>query len=495
METLLLVVRLILVGIFALAGIGKLLDLEGSKKAVRDFGVPEILAKPFAVLLPIAELVVAALLLFVQTSWFGAIGATGLLLIFIGGMIVQMIKGNAPDCHCFGQIHSEPVSARSLIRNAVFAILSLFLVVSGKENQGLSLFSPTSDFSEGGVMQIIIGLAMVALLAAVVYFLKKISEQQTQIMRRIEILELTASEGVRAIERQDVEHPESGLPIGAPAPAFALPDLSGKNVSFENLLVKNKPTLFFYVSPTCGPCAALLPDIEKWQDEMKDKLSFVFISSGKVKDNAEKFGGKNFKQVLLQKDKEVAELFGAQWTPTAWLVNSDGTIASRPAAGDAAIRKMIDSIKAEISDKDTLYIANGNGHKSPLLGKEFPEFSLEDATGNQVNTDDLKGKKTLVAFWSLGCGFCSKMLDDLREWNHTKGQDEPDLFLLSSGDKEENLELDLRGTIVLDNDRNISKQIGMDGTPSAVLVNEEGKVVSEVAVGAEQIWKLIGKRK
>jgi peroxiredoxin len=495
METLLLVVRLILVGIFALAGIGKLLDLQGSKKAVRDFGVPEILVKPVAVLLPIAEIAVALLLLFVQTSWYGAIGAAALLAVFIGGMTIQMIKGNAPDCHCFGQIHSEPVSSKSLIRNAVFAILALFLVASGRENQGLGILESSNDFSEGNVMQIIIGLAVVALLAAAVYFLRKISEQQTQIMRRIEILELTASEGVKAIEKQDVAHPESGLLIGSPAPDFVLPDLNGKNVSFENLLVKNKPVLFFYVSPSCGPCSALLPDIEKWQDELKDKLNFVLISSGKAKENAEKFGGKTFKQVLLQKDKEVTDLFGAQWTPTAWLVNPDGTIASRPAAGDAAIKKLIDTVKAEIAEKDLLYIANGNGSKSPLLGKELPEFSLEDISGNSVTTGDLRGKKTLVTYWSLGCGFCTKMLDELREWDKARGQDEPDLLLLSSGNKEENQEMDLKGTVVLDDKREVAKQIGMSGTPSAVLVNEEGKVVSEIAVGSEQIWKLIGKRK
>ena len=45
MEVMMLLVRLFLVGIFALAGIGKLLDLPGSEKAVKDFGVPEDLAR------------------------------------------------------------------------------------------------------------------------------------------------------------------------------------------------------------------------------------------------------------------------------------------------------------------------------------------------------------------------------------------------------------------------------------------------------------------
>jgi peroxiredoxin/uncharacterized membrane protein YphA (DoxX/SURF4 family) len=495
MELFLLIVRIVLAAIFALAGVGKLLDLKGSKKAVQDFGVPENLAKPFGVVLPLAEILISVLLLFVQTSWLGAIGAVLLLAIFIGGMIVQMIKGNAPDCHCFGQIHSEPVSAKSLLRNAVFAILALFLVVSGKENQGLSLFSSSDTVEEGNFMQFIFGLTIIGLLGGVVYLLKQISDQQLQIMRRIEILELTATDGGKSVERENVSQPEKGLLIGMPAPDFELPDLDGKNVSFENLSAAKKPILFFFVSPTCNPCGALLPEIETWQEQLKDKFKFVFISNGKAKDNAEKLGGKTLKQVLLQKDREVAEQFGALWTPAALLVNSDGTIASHVAAGDTAIRELIEKIKTESAEKDIFYLTNGKEKNSPNLGEDVPEFSLEDVSGNAVSSKDLRGKKTLLTYWSIGCGYCTQMLEELRDWDKTKGQDEPNLLLLSSGDKEKNLELDLQSPIVLDDERKVAQKLGMNGTPSAVLINENGKIISEVAVGAQQIWALIGKRK
>ncbi len=56
-------------------------------------------------------------------------------------------------------------------------------------------------------MTFILGLATVGLLAATVFYLKKISEQQTQIMRRMEILELTALEGGKEVHREEVAHP------------------------------------------------------------------------------------------------------------------------------------------------------------------------------------------------------------------------------------------------------------------------------------------------
>jgi peroxiredoxin/uncharacterized membrane protein YphA (DoxX/SURF4 family) len=485
MEVLLLLIRIFLFAIFAIAGVGKLLDLKGAEKAVKDFGTPEEFAKTFAIALPFAEIVFAFCFLFVDFAWFGALGALLLLLTFIGGMIYQMAQGNAPDCHCFGAIHSEPVSKKSLLRNVIFAILALFLVAQGSENQGLNIWDLANDMA----LQLFLGLAVIALLGAAVYFLRKISEQQNQIMRRIEILELTATEGGKTVEREEVKDPNEGLPIGAPAPDFALPDLNGKTVAFEHLLAKRKPVLFFFVSPTCNPCAALLPEIERWQTELKGKLDFVFISSGKAKENAEKFGGDTFKQVLLQKDREVAEMFGAQWTPTAVLVNADGAIASAPAAGDAAIRALVEKIKNEPEIK---FVANGNGGK---IGEDFPEFVLPAANGDEFQASKIRGRRTLVTYWSVGCGFCTQMLEDLREWDKTRGADEPELLLLSSGEAEKNLELNLKSPIVLDDKLEISKKLGMTGTPSAVLVDENGKIVSEVAVGAPRIWALLGKKK
>ncbi len=488
MDVILLFIRIFLAAIFAVAGIGKLLDLEGSEKAVKAFGTPDELAKFFAIALPLAEIVFAVCLLFTSTSWLGAIGATILLLSFIGGMIWQIAQGNAPDCHCFGAIHSEPVSKKSLIRNIFFAILAFLLVAQGREDQGIGFTELTNEMA----IQLIIGLATVALLGAVVYFLKKINEQQMQIIRRIELLEIISHEGGREVEREDVTHPHEGLPIGAPAPDFSAKDLTGRIVSFENFLVNQNPLLLLFVSPSCNPCQSLLPEIEEWQNELKEKVNFVFISRGKEKENAEKFGGGAFKHILIQKENEIAESFKAVWTPTAVLISADGNIASPLAAGDTAIRSLIEKIKFLPDDAEHFFVTNG---KPTNIGENLPEFSVENLEGKSVSPNNLIGKRTLLAYWSLNCGWCEKMLDDLREWDNTRGADEPELLLLSSGEAEKHRELGLRGAIILDEDKKISEKLGMEVTPSAVLVNEKGKIISEIAVGADNIFALIGKRK
>lgn len=497
MEIILLLFRIVLFGIFVVAGAGKLLDLEGSEKAVKDFGAPAELAKTLAVALPLAEIVFAVCLLFVETSWLGAIGALILLLTFIGGILVQMAQGKAPDCHCFGVIHSEPVSKKILIRNIIFGILAFFLILSGKDNQGLSLFDSTNNNSEGNFMSFILALATVGLLAAVVFYLKKISEQQAQIMRRIEIFEISSFESGGEIKREGVTQPQGGLLIGTLSPDFSLPDINDKIVASAQLFAHAKPILFLFVSPNCIPCASLLPEIEAWQDELKGKLEFVFVSSGKAEENLKKFAGSNLKQILLQKDREVALSFGAQWTPAVVLVNADGTVASKLAVGDQQIRQLIEKIKAEIDTSKVLLIAgtNGDDAQKPKLGMNLPEFSLNDVFDKNITSQSVLGKKTLITFWSTTCGFCVQMLDDLREWDKTKGMDEPNLLVLSEGEPEQHTTYDLKSSIVLDIGRKVSNELGMQGTPSAVLINEEGKIVSETAVGAEQIWTLLGKRK
>ena len=59
MEVALLVARLLLAGVFLVAGVAKLADRAGSRQAIVDFGLPARLATPLGIVLPLAELAVA----------------------------------------------------------------------------------------------------------------------------------------------------------------------------------------------------------------------------------------------------------------------------------------------------------------------------------------------------------------------------------------------------------------------------------------------------
>lgn len=488
MEILFLVLRLALATVFGVAAFGKLADREGSEKALNDFGVPKSLIPASVYLLPISEIAVAITLLFVEVSWFGAIGAAGLFAVFTSGMIYQLAKGNAPDCHCFGQIHSEPVGMTGILRNVALLAIAVVLIVAGRANQGVNLTSTNQD-----VMEFVIGIAVIGLLAAVVYFLKKISEQQVQIMRRIELMELVSQEGGE-VAREEVTHPHEGLPIGGHFPDFELLDVNANTVSLATLKEQGTPTLFFFVSPTCNPCKALIPEIDQWRKELMGKVNFVFVSNGKAQDNIDKFGNDPMRPILLQKQRELAEAVKAQWTPTVILMDANGRVASHPTAGDNAIRSLIEQLKSEDLDREFTYFARVHDHDHNKIGESVPDFSIQDIKGQVIDSDYFKGKQTLVTFWSTTCQFCSSMMEELQVWDKTKGEDAPDLVLFSEGDKETHEQFQLNSPVILDEGYKTAAGFGMFGTPSAVLVNEEGKIISETAVGAANIWSLVGKK-
>lgn len=59
MDAALLVGRLFLASVFAIAAIAKLFDLKGSKKAITDFGLWDWAAGPLGIALPVVELAIA----------------------------------------------------------------------------------------------------------------------------------------------------------------------------------------------------------------------------------------------------------------------------------------------------------------------------------------------------------------------------------------------------------------------------------------------------
>ncbi len=358
MDSVLLIIRLFLFTVFALAAVGKFLDPKGSEKAVKDFGTPPEFAKLFSIALPFAEIVFAFCFLFVSLSWLGAIGGLILLLTFTGGMLWQMAQGNAPDCHCFGQIHSEPIGRKSLVRNIILALLALFLIAQGRDSQGYSL-------TDGGssTMQLILIFLVFALIAVAIFYLNKVLENQKEILRRIDLLEVLSREGV-PLERSDAGSPHDGLPIGAPFPSFELTDTSNRSASLSTVLKNGLPSLLLFVSPTCEPCKALLPELERWEAELGDRVNFILFSSGTSEANAEKFAVFS-DEVILDENRKIAESVHARWTPTAIFVRADGTIGSHPAAGDVAIRRLVDSIREGDSTRPNFFVALSNNGAGP----------------------------------------------------------------------------------------------------------------------------------
>src|SRR5215217_7631396 len=195
MDAALLIARLVLGAVFTLAGVAKLSDLKGSRGAIIEFGVPSAIAAPLGLVLPLAELAVAASLLPVSTAWWGALGALALLSVFVAGISINLARGRTPECHCFGQLHSAPAGWKTLARNGVLAAVAGFVLWEGYEGgAGPSAVAWLGALSTAQLLGLLGGALMLALLAGQWWFLVHLLRQNGRLLVRLETLEATLTE-------------------------------------------------------------------------------------------------------------------------------------------------------------------------------------------------------------------------------------------------------------------------------------------------------------
>ena len=305
--------------------------------------------------------------------------------------------------------------------------------------------------------------------------------------------------------------PPLGLPVGSTAPTFNLSGLYGETLTLESLRASGKPVVLLFSDPNCGPCTAMLPEIGRWQKEHSEKLTISLVSRGDTEENRTKTTEHGLQNVLLQEDREVSGAYQANGTPSAVLVQPDGKIGSPVVGGAEAIRALLAHAVGEHAQLPMQPQAQGepcpncgkvhpttNGDaqhtlpQGPEVGESAPEIELEDLEGETIELEDFRDEEVLILFWNPGCGFCQQMLPDLKQWEQSRPEGAPKLLVVSAGTKEANEEMGLTSPVLLDHQFATGRAFGASGTPSAVLVDKEGKVASEVAVGAPAVLELAG---
>jgi peroxiredoxin/uncharacterized membrane protein YphA (DoxX/SURF4 family) len=307
-----LVLRLAVAAVFVTAAAGKAMDLAGSRQALSDFGFTPRLAALGGPALPVLEALIAVALVVTSTARWGAIAALVLLGGFMVGIARLLRAGRAPDCHCFGQIHSEPVGASTLIRNAVLAAAALVVAIGAP---GRSLGS----FDSEGLALLLTGMATVALAFAV---------------------GLLAREN-RELRKRPQRRRRSGLPAGTPAPQFRLPDVRGGEVTLAEHLDAGRPVVVAFVSPSCDPCKALLPDLARWQRTLSEAVAVLAVSDGGMEANLALADETGMDSLLVAQRARVSAQYEVAATPSAVLVDGDGTIATAAAVGGPAIEALL----------------------------------------------------------------------------------------------------------------------------------------------------------
>jgi peroxiredoxin len=373
------------------------------------------------------------------------------------------------------------------------------------------------------VLNIALTLGFVAL-AACSWLGWQLLRQNGRVLLRLDDLEKRLDE----LEFGE-EQKSAGLPLGAPAPDFELPDLTGGRKALVQF--RGQAALVIFFNPACGFCrelalglAGLLNAECRLQNaEVQRAVAgngnsaarplLVIISTGDAEANRQLFDEHKVScPVLLQKETEVAATYRANGTPSGYLISPDGKIASELALGAEALLALAagKSVPKSETGRPSAPKAQSNGRvnrfrdrslaRSRLkrdgleTGTAAPNFRLPRLDGQgDLSLEQLRGRRVLLVFSSPHCGPCNTLAPRLEEFH--RRHSEMDVVMISRGEPAENhakvKEHRLTFPVVLQRQWEISRHYAMFATPIAYLIDENGVIARDVAVGVEPIQSLI----
>ena len=256
-------------------------------------------------------------------------------------------------------------------------------------------------------------------------------------------------------------------------------------------------------------------------------LRLLILTTGDAERNREFFREHNLGcPVLLQNDGEVAKAYQTNGTPSGYLISADGKIASALAVGAEALlalavsatkgqpltpafsppdgerekeRGEVDGRAARFNNRS---LARSKIKRDGLkAGTAAPDFRLPRLDGrDDLSLSELRGKRVLLVFSSPHCGPCNTLAPELEKFHREQSEREAGrvapiaVVMISRGEPKENRtkikEYGLTFPVVLQQQWEISRKYAMFATPVAYLVDEEGVIARDVAVGTDAIQTL-----
>jgi peroxiredoxin len=343
------------------------------------------------------------------------------------------------------------------------------------------------------------------LLAFGCWLFYQLFRQNGRILLRLEAMERQLKQLVPAPARR------AGLPVGSAAPEFELPDLSGTRHALAQF--RGRRVLLIFFGPRCGFCTKMLPDLAALPPDGSDGRPVpLVVTSGDVEANRRLVQEHGVRcPVLIQEKAEVAARYQGQGTPTGYLIDERGAIASELAVGAEAL--------LALAVAPSPAAGNGEGHgpaegapgrevrkgkanrglhtsrlnRSGLkAGTPAPDFRLPRPDGGELSLADYRGRRVLLVFSDPECGPCDQLAPQLERLHRERA--DLQVLMVSRRDPEANrrkaAELGLTFPVALQKSWEVSLRYGIFATPVGYLIDEQGIIAADVAQGVEPILAL-----
>jgi thiol-disulfide isomerase/thioredoxin len=130
--------------------------------------------------------------------------------------------------------------------------------------------------------------------------------------------------------------PTLAVEEGDRAPAFQGVDFNGQAVEFPALLA-GKPTVVVFWATWCNYCKALMPYLERIQDDYgTGQINLLTINAKEdgSGDPAEYIAGLSVDTIAVANGDAIADAYGVEFIPGLMVIAPDGTVAYRRAWTD-----------------------------------------------------------------------------------------------------------------------------------------------------------------
>jgi methylamine dehydrogenase accessory protein MauD len=132
---------------------------------------------------------------------------------------------------------------------------------------------------------------------------------------------------------------DAGPEVGAASPSFALRGIQSEPVAIGG--ASERPTLIFFLSPTCPVCKKLIPVLKALLRDEKRRLSIVLASDGEQAEHLRFVREQQLEAMPYVLSTELGMGYRVSRLPYAVLLDKQGTVAAK---GLVNSREQLDSL-------------------------------------------------------------------------------------------------------------------------------------------------------
>lgn len=493
LDTVHLVATLLLVGVFALSGVTKLRDPQGTVASIKAFAflpVPEAGRRAVARALPVLELLLALALLFTPGVGFVVVGTCAVLAMlgFTAIVAISLSRGEAASCHCFGELSAAPMTRWTLVRNVVFVVLAVFVAYGAGTFDGV-----VAAFGHRSAWQLAWVVTVLVFAAALVVLWFAWSATKT---------ELAEIEDELARQRCAFEDAQSGE--DRPIPDVTVLSEDGSMVRLAELS-SERAQLMMVVSPGCSNCEAIVPVLPAILGAFNGQVEIALLTIGDLTRTRSKYGDGGVADIPMYGDVDgrAQQALGVYGTPGAVLLGTDGNVTAGPAHGAEEINELIAAVVQAIGVNMVTGAAHPlttaqrdeqeqiNRNSLPDDGSEIADTLVEFEDGTRMPLRDAVariggGEAIPVVAWRHDCPYCGEIAAAMKEPSANGSVvllvNEPISTVRAQG---------LTGPALTTVDIDCSQALGVPGTPAGYPL-KDGVKLPGGGVGGPHVIEMFG---